>query len=411
MRLKKFLVIPVIILLAIVCFGQIKSQFSTDAAAVEINTDSTANIAAPDEGYKAAVPGAEAEPSGNPALKLPESLWAGKDAGSGQTAADKPVLEIYKGPVRHIFFHPLIIYPERAFVGGSLSKGFNDWFVTVSEFRPIIESIYENDYILVSMDSVCSVEERDGVRTVKRGELLLPKGKKPLVISIDDMNYYEYMRESGCADRLYFDEQGHTAVESVGRDGVLRQSCEDIVPIVDEFVRQHPGFSLNGAKGIIALTGYEGILGYRTDKIDSPEYEDDKALAVSTVSRLKDEGWSFACHGYGHLDAAKVSTERLKKDCKRWMEEVEPLIGRTPVYIYPYGSSLKYSDEKFELLKDNGFSIFCGVGPDGDIELKGDFAYLERKSVDGVSIYKNSRYLKDLFDCGKVLDPARPEEY
>ena len=43
---------------------------------------------------------------------------------------------------------------------------------------------------------------------------------------------------------------------------VTRKS--EVVPLVDRFVENHPDFSIDGAKGIIALTGVEGILGYRT---------------------------------------------------------------------------------------------------------------------------------------------------
>ena len=38
----------------------------------------------------------------------------------------------------------------------------------------------------------------------------------------------------------------------------------DATPILDQFVLEHPDFSLNGAKAIFSLTGYQGILGYRT---------------------------------------------------------------------------------------------------------------------------------------------------
>lgn len=407
MRLVKILFIPVLIITAISCFGLIESRIATRSAAVNLNVDAASTCV----DTSTTEPGLKMQPLKKLTSEKSEQLAVESEGTPVYPTPDRPELEIYKGPVRHIFFHPLIIYPERAFTGGSLSKGFNDWFITVTEFRKILESIYENNYILVGMDSVCSIEEQNGVKTVKPAEMLLPKGKKPLVISIDDMNYYDYMIDNGCASKLYFDRRGYMAVESGGRDGIERLTYEDIVPIVDEFVRLHPDFSLNGAKGVIALTGYEGILGYRTNKPDSPEYEADKTQAGILVNMLKDEGWSFACHGFGHLDAVKVSTERLQKDCERWKEEVEPLIGKTSVYIYPYGSSLKFADEKFKLLKKNGFSIFCGVGPDGYIEFKGDFAYLERKSIDGLSIVNNSRYLKDLFDCNKVLDKVRPKEY
>lgn len=407
MRSKKFLIIPVFFVIAVACFLLSESGTDTGMSAVSLSLDAA-------EGTEpTAVQTVQmVQPPQTSATAAPETAAPVRESAAPPAALpDEPELEAYEGPVRHIFFHPLIINPEKAFTGGSLSRGFNDWFVTVPEFRKILESIYENDYILIGMDSVCSITEQNGAKIVKRNELFLPKGKKPLVISIDDMNYYDYMINSGCASKLYLDRQGHTAVEYKERDGAYGASYDDIVPMVDEFVRQHPDFSLNGAKGIIALTGYEGILGYRTNALDSPGYEADKTLAGILVNRLKDEGWSFACHGYGHLDAAKVSLERLEKDCGRWKKEVEPLIGKTPVYIYPYGSPLKSSDKKFKLLKDNGFSIFCGVGPDGAIEYKGDYAYLERKSVDGLSISGNSPYLKELFDCSQVLDPVRPKEY
>ena len=38
-----------------------------------------------------------------------------------------------------------------------------------------------------------------------------------------------------------------------------------MIPLIDTFVEEHPDFSYHGAKGIIALTGYNGVLGYRTD--------------------------------------------------------------------------------------------------------------------------------------------------
>lgn len=396
-RLKKILFSPVIIIAIIVFSGSIETEPPPVSLPVSLNVAAAAS--GPGSGTDVSTAVLETKPI------IPESPAA------SDTAPDEPELVAYEGPVRHIFFHPLILFPERAFRGTSLSKGFNDWFVTVPEFSKILESIYENDFILVSMDSVCGISEQNGVKIVQRNKLFLPKGKKPLIISIDDLNYYDYMINNGCASRLYFDSQGHTAVEYREKDGTNGFSYDDIVPMVDEFVRRHPDFSFNGAKGIIALTGYEGILGYRTNETDSPGYEADKTLAGALVKMLKEDGWSFACHGYGHLDAAKVSIGRFEKDCERWKKEVAPLTGETPVYIYPYGSALKPSDKKFKLLKDNGFAIFCGVGPDGAIEFKGDYAYLERKNVDGLTISGNSRYLKDLFDCSQVLDPIRPGEY
>ena len=47
---------------------------------------------------------------------------------------DNPVL--YDGPVYHIFFHSLIVYPELCFTGDYMSEGYNKWMTTVSNSRP-----------------------------------------------------------------------------------------------------------------------------------------------------------------------------------------------------------------------------------------------------------------------------------
>ena len=35
-------------------------------------------------------------------------------------------------------------------------------------------------------------------------------------------------------------------------------------PLLQDFIDEHPDFSYKGAKAVIAFTGYNGILGYRT---------------------------------------------------------------------------------------------------------------------------------------------------
>ena len=39
----------------------------------------------------------------------------------------------------------------------------------------------------------------------------------------------------------------------------------DVVPRMDSFIREHPDFSYHNARGTVALTGYNGVFGYRTD--------------------------------------------------------------------------------------------------------------------------------------------------
>jgi len=321
----------------------------------------------------------------------------------------EPVFIEYKGAIRHIFFHPLIIYPEIAFDGDSLSEGYNDWFVTVKEFKKILDSLYAKDYILVDMSKLYEITEQDGKSKIVKKKLMLPEGKKPLIISVDDINYYDYMKENGNAHKLVINAEGNVAAYSISPDGQENIECDnEIVPIIDKFVKQHPDFSLESAKGILALTGYAGILGYHTEDADSLEYGKEKEEASKVVERLKETGWSFACHGYGHLHSKKVSLDRLKKDTVKWKAEVEAIVGPTGIYIYPYGEEIPVRDPKFQMLMSEGFKIFCPVGNTGFQIVTGEYVQMDRMNIDGFAFNHRKEKLSDMFDVDNVVDDIRP---
>jgi hypothetical protein len=329
-----------------------------------------------------------------------------------QTAADVvkiPTLVEYKGPIKHIFFHPLIVYPERAFDGDSLSEGYNEWFVTVREFVSILESLYTQNYILIDTTKLYETVLEDGKTIFRQKKLLLPEGKKPLILSIDDLNYYKYMKENGNAFKLVLDKEGNAATYSVSPDGrecIARDN--EIVPLLDAFVEQHPDFSQDGAKGIIALTGYEGILGYSTQEMDVPGYEKEKLEALQVVKRLKETGWAFACHGYGHLDAKKAGLEKLLSDTRRWKTQVEPLTGPSSIYIYPYGSELAREDPKLKMLINEGFQMFYGVGSTGFFSISKNYVSMDRMNIDGIAFHYRKDKLADMFAVDSVIDSVRP---
>jgi peptidoglycan/xylan/chitin deacetylase (PgdA/CDA1 family) len=314
----------------------------------------------------------------------------------------------YTGKVTHIFFHPLLAYPEMAFDGDSMSKGFDDWFVTVSEFNKIIDSLYNKNYILVDINSLYDIKTENNITTVTKKKLMIPENKKPLILSIDDMNYYKYMIGNGTVSKLILDSEGRITTyskDSKGKDVISYDN--EIVPILDYFVKNHPDFSLNGAKGTIAVTGYEGVLGYRTD-FDTKNNASERAEALKVITKLKETGWNFACHGYGHLDVNKHPYDNIKRDTLKWKKEVESLIGPTVVYIYPFGSRAKPDDPKFKLLVDSGFKILCGVGPSFNEHVYNNCVTSDRRHIDGISLRNQRNQYLDLFDSNDVLDPVRP---
>ena len=62
----------------------------------------------------------------------------------------------YNGVVEHLFFHPVIAYPEQAFDGDHMSDGYDDWMVTVGEYNKILQSVYEKGFVLVDISDCWS---------------------------------------------------------------------------------------------------------------------------------------------------------------------------------------------------------------------------------------------------------------
>src|SRR3989338_4015898 len=315
---------------------------------------------------------------------------------------------LYTGTVRHIFFHSLIIYPKLAFSDSGFSAGYKDWMITRDEFQKILSELYKNDFILIDIKSLYSTDS-DGLLIKK--ELYLPKGKKPLILSVDDLSYYPSLVGHGFADKLVLDIDGNVATEVVVENGKREITRDgDVVPILDDFVSFHPDFSLDGAKGIIATTGYHGILGYRTNNIKSIDYIKEVESAKKVVSRLESTGWRFANHSYSHSNAyltGDITLEKVKMEAELWNKEVKPLVGETDIFIGPFGQIFTQNDPRREYLESVGFKVFCGVGMDKYLRYFPDALVMNRADIDGYRLLNSPHYLKEYFDVEKVIDPIR----
>ncbi len=320
--------------------------------------------------------------------------------------------------VPHLFFHSLVIDAKKAFGDPESGRGYLDYMVTQDEFAKILQQIYDNDYVLVSPHQLATVRS-DG--SLKLTPLRLPRGKKPMVISIDDVSYYEYMDGDGFPTKLVVASDGRVVNSYTDADGKTVEGSYDVMPMIDDFVREHPDFSHEGARGVIALTGYNGVFGYRTSKREyageNPNIDADIATATQVADALKREGWEFASHSWGHINFTESSLGRIQWDNQMWQEEVAPIVGKTDLLIYPFGADISglpgYAGAKFDYLKGQGFSFFFNV--DGSTPAWGqvgkDYLREARINIDGLSMkaaLDGRRVLKEFFDVKSVIDPARP---
>jgi peptidoglycan/xylan/chitin deacetylase (PgdA/CDA1 family) len=315
----------------------------------------------------------------------------------------------------HIFFHSLVADNSKAFDGDYKETGYNQYMTTTSEFQKMMEWMYDNGYVLVSIHDIAKeVKNKDGSTKFEEGKIYLPKGKKPFVLSQDDVNYYDYMTGDGFASRIVVGEDSKPACEMIEKDGSKVTGSFDLVPILDAFVEEHPDFSYHGARGILAITGYEGVLGYRTNNFKSSTYKEDIKAVKKVAKALREDGWEFASHGWGHRHSQQISYKELEKDTKRWKKEVQSLIGDTDIYIFPYGEDIEntmglYSSNKYKLLKKYGFRYYCGVYKKPWMQVRNEYVRMTRRPLDGMAMLEYPERLADLFDVSKIIDPDRPK--
>ena len=379
--------------------------------------------------------------------------------------------------ITHVFFHTLVVDEDIAWACYKRDD-YNQVMTTVDEFNEIIQEMYDAGYVLIHLSDMASIKKMDdGTECMTYNPIYLPAGKKPFVLSIDDTSYYEYMINTGCATKLIVGEDGRIQnemakykVDSYGNlvtdanGAPVVESVEygsfDVIPLLNDFVDAHPDFSYRGAKGTCALTGYNGILGYKTSEIaygagdpDWPsayEYkcvniEQERIDAARVAEAIKATGWKFASHTWGHMDMGTVvdrstgaiTAPRFTRDTEWWLNEVSPLIGGTDIIIFAFGADIgtwrNYPEdgEAFLYLKSKGFDYYCNV--DSSVhawvqlsKTAGGTGYLRtgRRNLDGTYMYKalvamknheltgeeikESADVSDLFDVLKVFSRKRP---
>ena len=324
--------------------------------------------------------------------------------------------------IPHVFFHSLI-NDDRAFnaelVGADRVRQNNAAMTTTVEFDAMIQKMYDAGYVMVGLDDMCikTTDENGVVHIAKNDSLLLPPDKKAFVLSIDDLSYYHSygIGTQGYATRMLVDENGKPKCEYTNEEGVTAIGDFDVVPRIDTFIEEHPDFSYRGARGTVAMTGYNGVFGYRTNNyykdINDPHldpdqiqwlqehpdfsWEEDCARAKEVADAMKAEGWTFASHTYGHLNAEGADLARLQADHERWVTVNEPILGKVDKIIFAFGADIghvgEYTDynQKFQYFKSQGMNIFCNV--DGNIgwtEFGDLYMRTGRVALDGFTMYQ-----------------------
>ena len=329
----------------------------------------------------------------------------------------------------HIFYHSLIVDPKRAFNPANKDyAGWCQWMVTQSEFEKQLQQIYDKGYVLVLPERLYKLD--DAGKMVKADPIKLPQGKKPLVFSADDINYYSRQDDFGFANGLKFAADGKIVNTYKDASGATLEGAYDVPTVLDEFVRQHPDFSYRGDKGMIALTGYEGALGFHSSVSvygDTPATKQAQADAKKMADAFKAEGWEFASHTWNHISMqpTAMSLDAVKADMTKWMNEVGPIVGKTNLMIFAFGSDVgplaanykpyDNTNPRFTYLHDElGFRYFFPI--DSSVpywtQTGSDWFRQSRIDIDGITMQRaidgKKTAITDFIDAKGTADPLRP---
>lgn len=323
-------------------------------------------------------------------------------------------------PVEHLALKPLIADANRAFDGDPYQAAADQSLLLVNEFAQILEQLYEAGYVLVDSRSFVS---EDG----KLHGIPCPKGKKPLVIVLEDFYCSLPRAESGMAWRLDLNERGQVEGVLLHRDGSEESDRSySAIGILEDFIEGHPDFSFNGATGVIALVGQYGIFGYPVADVqdlalrkdaagmepDVPElsptdFSANRKKVEAIVTALASRNWRIASGTYSRLSLPFVSMDEISRDLAMTAMWVEPYTGEITALYCPFGDHIEGNPQKTRLYTEAGYTLQSGYGTWAYWQGGDGYVYVSRTQLSGTALRQPSTVnLNRFFDPDKVLDKA-----
>ncbi len=329
------------------------------------------------------------------------------------------------GKVLNLSFQVLIVDPIRAFSDDTYSTSYNRNFVTTEEFRVILDQLYKNGYVLVSTSDIVT-QSADGKFQAKT--LYLPEGKKPLIITQNQVNYYTYMVDGdgdnlpdkngdGFANKLILDDNGKLVNTYIDKNGNTHTGEYDLIPILNSFVEAHPDFSYQGAKAIISVSGYDGVFGYRTNPGAKQWLKSDYSAEVENAKKIaqavRDDGYEIACYTYDNISYGKKTLEQVQDDLKKWKDEVTPILGNVDILVFAQENDLTentpYSGDVFQALMDAGFRYYFGFCQNGKLwaDVQPGYFRQARIMVKGASLKYDPQWFTGILKPIEILSSTR----
>ena len=328
----------------------------------------------------------------------------------------------YNNPhdIPNLSFHVLIHDMSKAIKSEQYGGNYNKNFVSTSEFTKILENLYRNGYVLVDFESFVGAKtDINGNAQFEAVPIYLPADKKPVMITETMVNYFAYMIDpngdgttdhSGFANKLVLDGNGDIKAEYVDASGQTNVGNYDLVPILEDFIRSHPDFAYRGARAILAVTGHEGVFGYRINSAvvankGNDYWEKEVAGAKEITNALREKGYTIACYTYKNDAYAGWSVAQISADLQSWTTQITSVIGNVDTFVFAKTSNITdYNGAAFQTMYQSGFRYFISNGDSPMTQVNSTYVRQNRLMVTGETMQHYSSRFTGLFDCAAILE-------
>lgn len=336
-------------------------------------------------------------------------------------------LVVWEDLVENIAVRPLVVDPKTA-KDGPYKQYAETGLLTTGEFESLLMELYKNDYVLVSSGLFNDYPE-------DFSNVVVPKGKKPLILIFEQYQYSVAHLESGTAAQLVYDQAEDrflSRMEANKRETEVKYA--DAVTILEKFLQEHSDFSFDGAKALIALNTDENVLGYTineeqtqniiqkranlelepyilTDKSEAQKvqfYNLQMAELRTLLQALQNHGYFFANATYSGAMLNTLSYEDFEAEITKWESIMHPFIGSVDALLYPSGSHVYDQAEKIEFILDSGYCNFYSESPSIYNFYAEDYIHFDYVAFNGNSLSNSeSRGLSRFVDVDQVMEDWR----
>jgi hypothetical protein len=223
----------------------------------------------------------------------------------------------------------------------------------------------------------------------------------------------------GFASKLVV-RNGKIVNEYVDAEGNVLYGAYDLVPILEEFIEAHPDFCYRGARATLAVSGEDGVFGYRImhsvkEKKGEDYYNEQVEGAKAIAQALRDRGYTIACYTYANVPYGAISATKIQVDLDNWKKEVTPVLGDVPILVYAKASDISADGNyeggnKYNVLKGAGFRYFVSSANVPYAEVTVNYVRQSRIMVTGQQMTTYPQNFEKYFKVKDVLNDKRGTE-